>query len=516
MKTFTTEIKIGLFTIFSFFVIGYMFFVLNPNTFNGKTYKSYHTLVDDASGIIENTNVFTNGVVVGKVKDIKLVENNKTRIDFEVKQFVKIPEGSKAAIKEKGLLGDVYLEVLRSPDRGQYIKTDGYIEIFQESMGIGKLTTLAGSIGKDVKKVSTNFAKVLGSEEGEKDLKEIILSLKESLSLVRDSLNNNSKNINSIIKNTEAVTANINKILGKNTSNINEITQNIKEISKNLVSVTKTAKNLFDFDEKDSMKGVVDSIKKTSINIELASNSIKNIAQNLDEGEGTLGKLINDDKIIYDIEEGISSINEMISPARKLQINVDYHGEYRAQKGSQHFVNLTLRTRPDMFYLLGITNTYKDQTYTQLEIDKSTSDTSKDINKPHDESKLILIEEKALRFNLQIGKRWRDLELRLGLFESTGGIAADYYLFKDRIKLGVEAYEWNISETSHFDNRKYAFFRTYLNINLLSNLYVIGGLNDFSKEDAWKAKKYPLFIGAGFNFSDKDLKSILGISSLAR
>ena len=108
MGHWITEFKVGLFTILSGFVIAYMFFVLSPESFNSSTTKIYHTVVNNAAGVVVKTHVKTNGVTIGKVRDITL-QINKTKIDLEIDSKVRIPQGSKVAIKEKGLLGDVYV-----------------------------------------------------------------------------------------------------------------------------------------------------------------------------------------------------------------------------------------------------------------------------------------------------------------------------------------------------------------------------------------------------------------------
>lgn len=491
MKNFTMEMKIGFFTIFSFLAIGYMFFVLNPSRFSGEKYKSYHTLVKNASGIIENTNVLTNGVTIGKVNRIRLADGGFTRIDFEIKNFVKIPKGTRTAIKEKGLLGDVYLEILRSENYADLEEEGSLLYSIDDAMGIGELTALAGSVGKDIKKVTSNLAGSLGSDEGGVALKDILYDLRDSISLIKTALKNNSENID-------------------------RITDNMKEISSNLVLVSQTAKTLFDFEDKNSMKDVFDSLKVVSKNVELASNSIKNVAEKLDSGEGTLGKLISDDKIVQDIEEGLTSINEMLAPAKRLTFNLDYHGEYRFNQQNQHYVNLKIQTRPDLFYMVGVTNTYETNTYSELEIDGTYTDIDKELSRPHKTGKLLVQKTDAIRFNLQVGKRWKDLELRIGLFQSTGGVAADYYFFRDIVKLGVEAYEWNMKDDANFVKRKFALFRAYINVNFFSNIYITGGLNDFTRDGIWENGQTPIFLGAGFHFTDKDLSGVFGAASMAR
>ena len=103
----------------------------------------------------------------------------------------------------------------------------------------------------------------------------------------------------------------------------------------------------------------------------------------------------------------------------------------------------------------------------------------------------------------------------MGLFESTGGLAADYYLFSDILKFGFESYNWNLKTNQIYKERELAYLKTYLSINFLSNLYLIAGLNDFTRIGAWKDGDYPIFIGAGFHFTDRDFTSIMSASSIA-
>ena len=76
MKPLGTEFKVGFFTLLALLVTGYMFFVLSPDTFKSETYSSYYTIVKDAAGIVVKTHVKTNGVIVGKVRNITLLTNS--------------------------------------------------------------------------------------------------------------------------------------------------------------------------------------------------------------------------------------------------------------------------------------------------------------------------------------------------------------------------------------------------------------------------------------------------------
>ncbi|MCX6125718.1 MAG: MlaD family protein, partial [Proteobacteria bacterium] len=142
-KQMGTEFKVGVFTIVALGTLAYMLFVLNPNLLKDATRKDYYTVLKDAAGIIAKTHVKTNGVTVGKVKAVEL-EVNSTKITVEVDSQIKIPVGSKIEVRTRGLLGDVYLEIVRVADTGQYIEAGGLIAKSDDQMDLGGIMQMVG------------------------------------------------------------------------------------------------------------------------------------------------------------------------------------------------------------------------------------------------------------------------------------------------------------------------------------------------------------------------------------
>jgi phospholipid/cholesterol/gamma-HCH transport system substrate-binding protein len=123
-------------------------------------------------------------------------------------------------------------------------------------------------------------------------------------------------------------------------------------------------------------------------------------------------------------------------------------------------------------------------------------------------------EKRNLRFNLQFGKRWSNLVVRFGLFESTGGIGTDFFLFRDKLKLTAEIYDFDQAS----EIRRTAHGKAYLSYLIFNHVYAIGGINDPSRYDAngkVKTKLSP-FFAAGLEFNDDDIKAIAGAATLAK
>src|SRR5436190_8914731 len=65
---------------------------------------------DDATGLLKDDNVKVAGVVVGKVTSVK-IDQGKANVSFSVKDSVKVPTDSEAAIRWRNLIGQRYVYV---------------------------------------------------------------------------------------------------------------------------------------------------------------------------------------------------------------------------------------------------------------------------------------------------------------------------------------------------------------------------------------------------------------------
>ncbi len=244
--------------------------------------------------------------------------------------------------------------------------------------------------------------------------------------------------------------------------------------------------------------------------VEVTAKNVRLVSDKIERGEGTLGKLVNDEKAIAELEGAIKDIREVLAPATKLQIAVDYHGELRRDETTQNYFNLKFQTRPDKFYLLGFTD------YDAREVETVTEEQtpSEEGGVTTSQKKETIKQKDQLRFNLQFGKRWYWFQVRFGLFESTGGIATDFYAFKDRVKLSVEAFDFE----SKSPIRRTAHVKTYVSVLFFNHIYAMAGIDDPTRKDPETGEleeELNYFMGAGLTFNDQDLKAIFGTAALA-
>ncbi|RYZ60102.1 MAG: MCE family protein, partial [Proteobacteria bacterium] len=474
MSRMGTEFKVGLFTLFGVAAIAFAVFFVSPELFDRKEKKVYKTTLKDASGLLINTHVKTNGVNIGRVSGIRLNEN-ATEILMEVEAAISIPEGSEIAVRTVGFLGDKFIDVVRPDKGGAPVANNGFIPPAKSSGDIAEVVGKVGSIADDVKKVTENLAKVLGDKRGEERMLHIVENVEKLTQTINDMLNENRKDVRSLVSNFQDVSASLKEVVNdENRTKIDRILANLD-----------TSMN---------------SIKSASENAQL-------ISQRIEKGEGTIGRLINDDKTADDIQATLKDLREVLSPVTKLQVAVETHAEIRRDESNQTYFNLRLNTRPDSYYLIGFT-TFPDRVR-----DTQTETLDADTGKPTIRERIR--DDRSLRFNLQFGKRWGWIGARLGLFESTGGAAADAYFWKDRMKLSLEAFDFSDKQDSY---RRTAHLKAYASVLFFDHLVAMVGLEDPTKfKDGTRKVRKDLnpFVGAGLTFNDQDLKTLFGAAGIA-
>lgn len=493
LKSLGTEFKVGLFALVALATLGYMFFVLSPGAFENKEYVTYYTGLKNAAGIVSKTHVKANGVSVGKVKEV-ILERTMTKVSMEVDKEVPVPVGSRIEIRSVGLLGDVHLEVVRPGGEERLVEPGGFIPQSDDAVDMQTLVSLVGDIARDIRKVTNSLANTLGSKEGEQSIQSIV------------------ENIERVTADLRATSGTLKNVIGDREGDLQDVLSNVRDGVRDLREFSASLKDVLDQDNKDRIDRILASFDESMVDVKGAAKNINLVAEKIEKGEGTIGRLINDDVTLTEIEGAIKDIRQVLAPATKLTVGVDYHAEFRKDESSQHYFNMVFRTRPDRYYLLGITDTTYDNVETRTVTENSPGEGGEG---PSTTTTERIKNEKALKFNLQVAKRWYNFTARFGLFETTGGFAGDYHLFRDNVRFTVEAFDWDTKDKTI---RRTAHLKAYASVLFYNHIYILGGVDDPTRTDpaTGKAnKELNYFFGAGLTFNDQDLKAIFGTAALA-
>ncbi len=164
---------------------------------------STYTIFKNASGLQAGYKVWLNGVVVGQVEAVQIINPTAVKIvmsiDTSYRKF--IHTDARAKVSSAGLMGDNLVSITQSVTRASIISEGGFIDpvqppdysrVMKRAMRMGKTM---GSLGTDIQSIMTQFSKGHGSigkimqgQTNISELKSSVQTAKKSISRVKSSL----------------------------------------------------------------------------------------------------------------------------------------------------------------------------------------------------------------------------------------------------------------------------------------------------------------------------------------
>ncbi len=510
----STELKVGLFTVAGVIVFATMLVVLEGGPFGSRKLE-YYTQLENVGGVGVRTQVRVSGVQVGEVTSIDVLPTG-ARVNFSIRSDIEIPEGSFLELRSRGILGDVFIELVRNNYSSKIMKDGSLIPKRTEASDFNSLMSLVGSIARDLQTVSRSLAVVFGSADGQSSLQNILHNVEKLTGDAREIMSSQRYNIAKSIEALRDTSTRFAELLENNSASIEETIQAANQAAKDVQIFTSELKKVVSGKNQNKLDRIIDSLESTSQKINASMEKVQRIVEKVDRGEGTLGQIVSRDDTANDIRQALKGVQELLAPARRLQVEIDYKGEYRSLAANDriatmgnHF-NLRLRTRPDQYYMLGVSDNLGARSVSTTTTNTSTAADGSTVVR---EIKETPEDRPGLRFNVQVAKRWSPVGLRFGLFESYPGVAADAYFFDDKITASVEAFHLSDAFTNQRrdDASGDARVKAYGNFHFTPNLYLTGGIDGVGR------KPGPFgFFGAGIRFTDDDLKSVIGAASLMK
>jgi phospholipid/cholesterol/gamma-HCH transport system substrate-binding protein len=240
---------------------------------------------------------------------------------------------------------------------------------------------------------------------------------------------------------------------------------------------------------------------RNRINVDTTLNNMADITDKVNKGEGTLGRLVNDDETVDKVNESLDNLNGLLGGANRMKLELGYHGEYLTRtQNVKNYVSLALRPRPDKAFLLEMVN---DPSPPPTHRTKKSEITSGGVTTTVVEKTETTSPDK-FRFSAEFAKKFYNLTLRGGIIESTGGVGIDY----DQGPVGVQLSAFDFGK--HSDRRPH--LKALGKVNMSKSVFLLGGADDFIS----RSQPIDWFMGAGFTMTDDDIKSLLGFMNVKK
>lgn len=343
------EVKIGILVIvgLAMLIWGYNF-LKGQNLFNSQAV--YYVKYENVQKLQKSSPVYINGFKVGNVKDIEIDPSNLQSIivSLEILNDVKLPRDTRAKLFADGVMGDMAVELTYHSvcnqdclQSGSFIEgeTVGFLQSFIQPQELDQYFT---KLGSGLGNLLDSLSNVMKSEEfRQSELGQITESFKKTM------------------EHLEAGTAGLNRMIEANAAAMNSMINNLNTITGGLAenqnSLNSTIKNIETITETLSAEeGLKTTLNKTNSAIEKlgeAGDQTRNTLAGLDQttvklnqlltrmnqGEGTLGKLMSDDAVYTELRSSLYHLNLLLQDFRlnpKRYVNVSVFGK----KGREYTV----------------------------------------------------------------------------------------------------------------------------------------------------------------------------------
>ena len=498
----TPEAKVGLFVLLGIIILVYM--SLRIGGFRLGREDGYILTVDfdTAAGLDPDASVRVAGVEVGKVKEITL-KDNKAHLVLRIIPGLKIGRDFTAVLTTKGLLGEKYLELIPGSPNAPPLKEGEQITRTLAYADMDKLITIMSDVSADIKKVTETLSNVIGGPEGENTLKRILLNVEDVSSRINKLVAKNDERFGNIMENLDEFTTLLRKEGPEISTGLKDTIRNLNE---SLLATSQSLNQMIE-ENRGGLKEGVENLKVAAVKLQDAMDTINkvtkdigpqineavssvgSIAKKIDRGEGTLGKLVNDPVMHENLNKTISGINSYIEKTESFHTYLGYRGEYLFDANdAKSYFSLRIQPKADKYYLLEVVDDPRGRRKkeTREVTSGATTTTTTELNTSD-----------ALKFSAQFAKRFNYVTIRGGIIESTGGVAIDLHLFKDRVRLTLEAFDFNQQGNPHLKAGGTFILNKYF--------FLTAGYDDF-------LSKYSLqstYMGLGIQFDDDDLKYLM-------
>lgn len=309
------EFTIGILFILATIILVWGFnFLKNRDLFSKE--KVLFAVYKHVDGLEPSGPIFINGVKVGQVKKVYFNPNMSGDIIVELMftQHFPIPDNSIARIFSEDLMGSKAVNILlgTSPE----LAMDGDTLLTEVEV------SLKDAVNQQIAPLKLKAEELLAS------IDTMVVAVQGVFNKdIREDLTASIRSIRNTFQNLESTTQNLDTLVYTQSGRLSGIIYNIEMITQNLRNNSQEINRIL-----DNFANISDSLARADIagiaaNLDRTVTSLSTVLNKLDRGEGTLGMLLNDEKLYIELEKSASELNRLIedirvNPKRYVRVSV--------------------------------------------------------------------------------------------------------------------------------------------------------------------------------------------------
>lgn len=292
-KGLSNEFKVGVLAIVSICILllGYNFMMGRDNLFDrGRSFKVYY---DNTEGLSVGTKLMYNGFKIGMVRSLKMDENQKIVAIVEVSSDMNIPEDSKIKI-EAQLLGGVTLKLLKGVSKdfaqdGDVLEPEYSKDVF-------------GMINSKVLNVTNSADSLFGTLNA---------------FLHKQELNEAVNSVPVVLHELTATIIEIRKTIAALEPALKQTSGSLSTFSSNLPEYDRQLREGLEHFNKAGRQ--IDSVRIAALlnNLSTSSEKLALLLDDLNQGKGSMGKLLKDEALYADIRNSNAELQSIMLDLKK-------------------------------------------------------------------------------------------------------------------------------------------------------------------------------------------------------
>ena len=289
------------------FIFGYNF-LKNSSIF--ETDRIFYVKYDNVAGLAQSAPVTINGLTVGQVKSIDFENaSGGLVVTFSVEKDFDFSKNSKVQIYSSGFIGGNNLGIIPANDGGAVAQTK---DTLRGEIQAGMIDGIMEKFVPLEKSLELTLARLDTVLVGVSDI------LDEK---TKENLRSGISNLNQTMASFNGVSRDMKSILSTNKEKLNSTMANLDKTAENFAKLS------------DSLAQIeTGALVK---NMEATIGKLNNIAQGIENGEGSVGKLLKDEKL-YDNLTGASKQLEQLLEDMKLNPKRYVHFSLFGKRAKQY------------------------------------------------------------------------------------------------------------------------------------------------------------------------------------
>lgn len=287
------EFKVGLLALVAGVLMYFGVSFLKGSDFLSST-NTYYAIYEDIDGLTVSNQVLLNGLTVGRVSKITILQqqNNKLLVAIDVENDIVLGDSTVAVLMNSDLLGSKAI-----------------------SLQVGKITTPKQDKDTLISVIDKGFTDAI--KQTAMPIIDNIDSAFANINILLANLNQNNEAINSTFTNLNAASDDLKLVASESRQKLAEIMTNVNSLT---TALSDPNNGIEPFLAK--MNSLADSLndlplKQTVNEAHLAMNNLQEITEKINAGNGSLGKLMNNDSLYDNFNSSARSLDRLLIDLRE-------------------------------------------------------------------------------------------------------------------------------------------------------------------------------------------------------